>query len=81
MKKLQDFQSSQLMSLLAKETISYYKMMGDGASVEECTQCNDRIAQIRVELASRRNPTEKNISLQKNVTARPEYRFNLTFLL
>ena len=81
MKKLQDFQPSQLMSLLTKETISYYKMMGDGASVEECTQCSDRIAQIRVELASRRNPTEKNISLPKNVTTRPEYHFNLTFLL
>ena len=81
MKKLQDFQPSQLMSLLTKETILYYKMMGDGASVEECTQCNDRIAQIRVELDSRRHPTEKNISLQKKVSARPEYHFSLSFLL
>ena len=75
MKKLQDFQPSQLMSLLAKETISYYKMMGDGASVEECTQCNDRIKQIERELDSRRNSEEKNISLRKYVSAPAEYSF------
>ena len=55
MKELKDFQPVQLMDLLAQETISYYKMIGYGESVEECTQCNDRIKAIRSELDSRRN--------------------------
>ena len=55
MKELKDFQPVQLMNLLAQETISYYKMIGYGESVEECTQCNDRIKAIRSELDSRRN--------------------------
>ena len=75
MKELQDFQPSQLMSLLAKETLTYYKLMGDAASVEKCTQCNNRITQIRRELDSRRNPNEKNIPLRKNVFAPREYSF------
>jgi len=52
MKELQDFQPTQLVNLLAKETISYYKLIGDDASVEECTQCNDKIRQIEMELNS-----------------------------
>ena len=75
MKQLQDFQSSQLMSLLTKETISYYKLMEDGASVEECTQCNIRITKIRAELESRKSPHEKNISLQKNIPLPHKYSF------
>jgi len=75
MRELQDFQSSQLMSLLAKETISYYKLMGDAANVEECTQCNYRINQIRRELDLRKNPGKKNISLRKNVSAPHVYSF------
>jgi hypothetical protein len=78
MKKLQDFQPSHLMSLLAKETISYYKLMGDGASVEECTQCNNRIAQIRREIESRKNPDEKNIPLRKMDLRPMNIHFNLT---
>jgi hypothetical protein len=54
MNELKDFQPVQLMTLLAEETISYYKLVGYGASVEECTQCNDRIKEIRSELDSRR---------------------------
>ena len=50
MKKLHDFQPSQLLNLLTKETISYYKLVGDRASVEECTQCMNRIQQLRSEL-------------------------------
>ena len=61
MEALQDFQPSQLARLLAKETISYYKLVGYGASVEECTQCNNRIKQIEKELDSRRNPEEKKM--------------------
>jgi len=75
MKELQDFQPSELMSLLAKETIWYYKLMRDNANVEKCTQCNNRIAQIRREIDSRRKPDEKNISLRKNGSAPREYLF------
>jgi len=61
MKELHDFQTSQLINLLAKETINYYKLVGYGASVEECTQCNNSIKQIQMELDSRRNLEEINI--------------------
>ncbi len=61
MEALQDFQRSELAHLLAKETITYYKLVGYGASVEECTQCNKRIKQIEKELDSRRNPEEKKL--------------------
>jgi hypothetical protein len=61
MNELQDFQPSQLVNLLPRKTILYYKLIGDGASVEECTQCNDRIRQIEIELNSRRDPQERNI--------------------
>jgi hypothetical protein len=61
MKDFRDFQPPQLVNLLAQETISYYKLIGDDASVEECTQCNDRIRQIEMELDSRRNPHDRNI--------------------
>jgi hypothetical protein len=59
MEELHDFQPSQLANLLAKETITYYKLIGYGASVEECTQCNSRIKEIQMELDSRRNPAEE----------------------
>ena len=75
MRELQDFQPSQLMNLLAKETITYYKLIGDSASVEECTQCNKRIQKIERELDSRRNLEEKNISLRKYVPVPLEYSF------
>jgi hypothetical protein len=61
MEALQNFQPSQLAHLLAKETITYYKLVGYGASVDECTQCNTRIKQIERELASRRDPEEKKL--------------------
>jgi hypothetical protein len=64
METLQDFQPSQLVRLLAKETITYYKLVGYGASVEECAQCNNRIKQIEKELDSRRNLEEKTLFQQ-----------------
>jgi hypothetical protein len=72
MDELQDFPPSQLIRLLAAETITYYKLIGYGASVEECTQCNNRIKKIQTELDSRRNADERNI-LQRSATA--EYSF------
>lgn len=61
MEALQDFQPAELVHLLAKETITYYKLVGYGASVEECIQCNTRIKQIEMELDSRRNLEEKKL--------------------
>jgi len=75
MKELKDYQPSQLMNLLTQETLLYYKLVGYGATVEECTQCNNRIKQIERELDSRRNSDEKNISLRKYVSAPVEYSF------
>jgi len=75
MKELQDFQPLQLVNLLAEQTITYYKLIGYGASVEECTQCNDRINQIQKELASRRNPEERDILERQYAAAEPEYSF------
>jgi len=75
MKELQEFQPSKLVNLLAQETISYYKLIGDGASVEECTQCNNRIRQIEMELGSRRNPEERNILKQPSKSVPYEYSF------
>lgn len=75
MKEYQDFQPTQLVNLLAQETISYYKLIGDGASVEECTQCNDRIRQIETELGSRRDPQERNILNRQYQMPSPEYSF------
>ncbi len=64
MRTLQEFQTPQLVTLLARETINYYKLIGYGASVEECTQCNSEIKQIQLELESRRNP-EENVFLRR----------------
>jgi primosomal replication protein N len=75
MKELHDFQTSQLLHLLAKETINYYKLIGYGASVEECTQCNNGIKQIQIELESRRTKEEKNIFQQQNIPATVEYSY------
>jgi hypothetical protein len=75
MKELQDFQPSQLVNLLAQETVSYYKLIGDGASVEECTQCNNRIRKIEMELDSRRDPYDKNILNRQYKSPSPEYSF------
>jgi len=75
MKELQNFQPSQLVNLLAEETILYYKLIGDGASVEECTQCNDRIRQIEIELNTRRDPQERNILNRQYKLPTPEYSF------
>ena len=55
MKELNTIQTSKLVSLLAEETINYYKLVGYGASIEECRQCNHGIKQIEIELNSRRN--------------------------
>ena len=75
MKELHDFQTSQLLNLLAKETINYYKLIGYGASVEECTQCNNGIKQIQKELASRRTKEEKNIFQRENMSEHVEYSY------
>lgn len=75
MKELQDFQPTQLVNLLAQETITYYKLIGDDASVEDCTQCNDRIRQIEIELDSRRDPRERNILTRQYKLPSPEYSF------
>ena len=75
MKELQDFQPTQLVNLLAKETISYYKLIGDDASVEECTQCNNGIRQIQMELESRRSKVEKNIFHDQDISAPAEYSY------
>jgi Zn ribbon nucleic-acid-binding protein len=64
MEALQDLQPSQLIRLLAKETITYYKLVGYGASVEECTQCNARIKQIEKELDARRYTEEQKMFQQ-----------------
>ena len=75
MKELHDFQTSQLLNLLAKETINYYKLVGYGASVEECTQCNNGIKQIQTELESRRAKAEKNIFHGQNISEPAEYSY------
>jgi len=75
MKEFQNFQPSELVNLLAQETISYYKLIGDDASVEKCTQCNDRIRQIEIELDSRRDPHERNILTRQYKLPSPEYSF------
>lgn len=73
--ELQNYQPLQLTNLLAKETVTYYKLIGYGSSVEECTQCNERIKQIQRELESRRNPEDINILQRRHVPATPEYSF------
>ena len=73
MKELHDFQTSQLINLVAQETINYYKLVGYSASVEECTQCNNRIKQIQMELASRRNQDEINILERHPISEHLEY--------
>lgn len=75
MKEFQDLQPSQLANLLAQETISYYKLIGDDASVEECTQCNVRIRQIEMELDSRREAHDRNILSRQYKSPLPEYSF------
>ena len=75
MKELHGFQTSQLLNLLAKETINYYKLVGYGASVEECTQCNNGIKHIQMELESRRIKEEKNILQSENISAPVEYSY------
>ena len=75
MKEFQDFQPAQLVNLLAQETIAYYKLIGDDASVEECTHCNDRIRQIEMELNSRRNSHDRNILNRQYESSSPEYSF------
>jgi hypothetical protein len=75
MKELQDFPSTQLVNLLAQQTISYYKLIGDDASVEECTQCNDRIRQIEIELDLRKDPQERNILNRQYKLPSAEYSF------
>ena len=75
MKELNDFQTSQLLNLLAKETINYYKLIGYCASVEECAQCNNRIKQIQMELESRRTKEEKNIFQHQTISEPVEYSY------
>lgn len=75
MKELHDFQTSQLVELLAKETINYYKLVGYGASVEECTQYNNGIKEIQIELESRRANEDKNIFKRQSMPAPVEYSY------
>ena len=75
MKELHDFQTPQLLNLLAKETMNYYKLIGYGASVEECTQCNNGIRQIQMELESRRSKVEKNIFQHQDISEPVEFSY------
>ena len=75
MEELHDYQTPQLLKLLAKETINYYKLIGYDASVEESTQCNNLIKQIQMELESRRAKEEKNIFQWRSIPAPVEYSY------
>ena len=75
MEELHDFQTSQLVNLLAKETINYYKLVGFGATVEECTQCNNGIKQIQKELESRRSNEERIIFQRQSISEPAEYSY------
>lgn len=75
MEELHDFQTSQLVNLLAKETINYYKLVGFGATVEECTQCNNGIKQIQKELESRRSKEERIIFQRQSISEPAEYSY------
>ena len=75
MEELHDFQTSQLVNLLAKETINYYKLIGFGATVEECTQCNNGIKQIQKELESRRSNEERIIFQRQSISEPAEYSY------
>ena len=75
MNELDDFQTPQLVNLLAKETINYYKLIGYGVSVEESAQCNRRIKQIEIELEKRRNKKEKIIFQRQNTSEPVEYSY------
>jgi len=75
MEELHDFQTSQLVNLLAKETINYYKLIGFGATVEECTQCNNGIKQIEMELESRRSNEERIIFQRQSISEPAEYSY------
>lgn len=63
MKKLRNFPTQQLNTLLARETVNYYKLVGFGASIEECIECNNGIKEIQTELELRRNHEENNMLL------------------
>ena len=75
MKELHHFEIAQLKNLLAQETIKYYKLIGYGASIEECTQCNIGIRQIQMELDLRRKQEEEN-SLEPLHAAEKAYEMN-----
>jgi|GEM_PF-1718268 len=75
MSELKDFQSAQLLTLLTQETISYYKLVGHGASEEKCTQCISRINGIRAELNSRRNSGGENIFQHRSMAVPSHYSF------
>lgn len=75
MKEVGNCQITELKALLAKETINYYKLVGYGASIEECRECNGRIMQMEEELKSRRNRTEDNLLTRPYELATAEYSF------
>ena len=75
MEELHGFQKLQLVKLLAEETKAYYKLIGFSASVEECTQCNNRIKEIQKELDSRIPADERNILQREHRSAPLEYSF------
>ena len=75
MSELKDFQSAQLLTLLTKETISYYKLLGYDANEEKCTQCINRINGIRSELESRRNSGGEKIFQRRSIAAPSNYSF------
>ena len=61
MTEVNNSQITALKELLAKETINYYKLVGYGASIEECRACNGRIKQMESELESRRDPHNNDL--------------------
>jgi hypothetical protein len=71
MTEVNNFQITMLKEQLAKETINYYKLVGYGAGIEECRECNSRIKQMEVELESRRD-------LYVNDLLKRQYEFSPT---
>jgi len=75
MTEVNNFQITDLNVLLAKETINYYKLVGYGASIEECRECNGRIKQMEAELASRRDPHNNDLLNRHYELSTAEYSF------
>jgi hypothetical protein len=73
MQKLISLDTSVLVDMLSALTADYSRMLRNGTTDKEFAKCSLTIRSIQAEIDSRKQTTNKNSTVEKNIAFTPDY--------